>query len=233
MRIGLLEDDHVWQREVEDIVAAAGHSSLSFSTMAALQTALQRESFDLLLLDWNVPDGTGLAVLRWAQEHLTPCPPVIMITSRSDPDDIVGALQAGADDYAIKPCQPGVLAARIEALLRRSYPAESASAKRLTLCGADFYRDSNTVSLNDQTISLTAKEFELALILFRNVGRPMSRAHLLKEIWNQNLDAQTRTLDVHISKIRNRLGLRPEHGFRLLPVHSFGYRLEIILPGTA
>ena len=228
MRIGSLEDDQVWQREVEAIVTGAGHTCLSFLTVASLLTALRRESFDLLLLDWNVPDGTGFEVLRWAQENLTPCPPVIMITSRNDPEDIVEALRGGADDYAVKPCEPGVLAARIEAVLRRSYPINETPSKRETHSGAEFLHDAYSVRLNGQDVTLTAKESNLALTLFRNIGRPMSRAHLLETVWGQSQDIQTRTLDVHVSKIRTRLGLRPENGFRLLPVHSFGYRLEMV-----
>ena len=232
MRIGSLEDDRVWQREVENIVTDAGHTCLSFSTVATLLTALRRESFDLLLLDWNLPDGSGLEVLRWAQENLNPCPPVIVITSRNDPDDIVGALRGGADDYAVKPCEPTVLSARIEAVLRRSYPVSNTPPKREVQCGAEFHHDAHTVRLNGHAVTLTAKEFHLALTLFRNIGRPMSRAHLLEAVWGQSQDIQTRTLDVHISKIRTRLGLRAENGFRLLPVHSFGYRLETVDTGA-
>lgn len=226
LRLGLLEDDAVWRAEAERIVTSAGHSCHPFPTVTALRTALRRESFDLLLLDWNLPDSSGLELLRWAQEHLNPCPPVIMVTSRNDAQDIVGALEAGADDYIVKPCDPEVLAARIGALLRRAYATPATPDKQETLWDLTFHHDRQAVTVRSEDVTLTAKEFNLALLLFRNMDRPMSRAHLFETVWGRSSDIQTRTLDVHISKIRSRLGLRPENGFRLLPVHSFGYRLE-------
>lgn len=226
MRVLVLEDDPVWRAEVEGMLRGAGHSFASCSSGAAFKAELQRDSFDLLLLDWNLPEITGYDLLLWARSRFTPCPPVIMITSRTDPEDIVRALNAGADDFVIKPCNRDVLIARISAVVRRAYPFDASAGGTVELSGAIFDEVERCVTINGEAVSLTETEFNLALALFRNIGRAMGRAHLLELIWGASPDTRTRTLDVHISKIRTRLGLRAENGFRLLPIYRFGYRLE-------
>src|SRR5690606_39269134 len=136
----------------------------------------------------------------------------------------------GADDYVIKPFEPSVLSARINAVLRRSYGEEPRALGREELHGVIFDHTDCTVSLHGEDFTLTAKEFALAVVLFRNVHRAMSRPHLLEAVWGRNPDLATRTLDVHISRLRTRLGLRPERGFRLAPVYNYGYRLEAVDP---
>jgi DNA-binding response OmpR family regulator len=233
VRLAVLEDDPSFRAQIEAILDSAGHGCHSYPTSRALTTALRQESFDLLLLDWNMPDFDGLELLAWAREHLDPCPPVIMVTSRTEPTDIVRALEAGADDYVVKPFDPAVLIARVTALLRRTYatPAPTAAGKE-ELFGAIFDPSLYSVHIHGRDVILTAKEFGLALAFFRNMHRAMSRTHLLEAVWGRNPNLPTRTLDVHVSRLRARLGLRPEQGFRLTPVHSFGYRLEV-LPSTS
>lgn len=226
VRIAVLEDDPSLTEMVEIVLAHGGHAPHAFADCRALITRLRQESFDLLLLDWNLPDRSGVEVLAWSREHCDPPPPVIMVTSRSDDSDIVAALEAGADDYVVKPIQPAVLLARVDALLRRTYRTPAEDVTQEDLHGAVFDHRGCTVALGGPPVQLTAKEHGLAVTLFRNLGRPMSRSHLLETVWGRNPDLPTRTLDVHISRIRTRLGLKPENGFRLTPVHSFGYRLE-------
>ncbi len=226
MRLGVLEDDPAFRSEIDTIMASAGHACHSFPTSRALTTALRQESFDLLLLDWNLPDFSGLQLLSWARVNLDPCPPVIMVTCRIDNADIVAALEAGADDYVVKPVDPSVLAARVGALLRRTYPVAVPVSGKEELWGAVFDHSALTVRISGDEVTLTTKEFGLALALFRNMHRAMSRTHLLEAVWGRNPDLPTRTLDVHVSRLRARLSLRPERGYRLMPVHSFGYRLE-------
>jgi DNA-binding response OmpR family regulator len=227
----VLEDDPSFRSQIEAILACAGHSCHSFATSRALTTALRQESFDLLLLDWNMPDFDGIELLGWAREHLNPCPPVMMVTSRAESADVIHALETGADDYVVKPFEPSVLIARLTALLRRTYAAAQTSGRE-ELFGATFDPSSCTVNIHGKDVVLTVKEFGLALTLFRNMHRAMSRTHLLEAVWGRNPDLPTRTLDVHVSRLRARLGLRPEQGYRLTPVHSFGYRLELMEPAS-
>lgn len=232
MRLAVLEDDPSIRTQMETVVTGAGHSCRSFATSRSLTTSLRQESYDLLLLDWNMPDFDGLQLLGWARDNLHPCPPVIMVTSRTEPDDIVMALAAGADDYIVKPFEESVLVARVAAVLRRTYQVETPATGKEELFGAVFDHGLYSVELGGRQVVLTSKEFGLALTLFRNMHRAMSRSHLLEAVWGRNPDLPTRTLDVHVSRLRSRLGLRPEQGFRLTPVHSFGYRLEVIEPAS-
>jgi DNA-binding response OmpR family regulator len=179
-------------------------------------------------LDWNVPDVSGLAVIHWVKNQLPKAPPILMLTSRTMEEDIVEALKAGADDYVIKPIQPAVLRARIEAVCRRAYPgALEAESERFG--EYEFDARDKSVTVKGTQIALTAKEFALALMLFRNLHRTLSRTYILEALWGFSPDAQTRTLDAHISKVRTKLGLRSQSGYRLVPVYAYGYRLETVV----
>lgn len=225
MRIAILEDDDVQLEAIRGLLTAAGHHCHAFTASKALLRALRQETFDLLILDWNLPDLPGIEVLQWSRQHLKPAPPALILTSRTDEADIVAGLDAGADDFVIKPVQSPVLLARVNAILRRAY---AAAEGRLVEQYDDYVFDtaSQTVQVGGETIVLTAKEFSLALLLFQNLHRALSRDHLMETVWGRSPDVQTRTLDMHISRIRMKLGLRPEHGYKLIPVYSYGYRLE-------
>jgi DNA-binding response OmpR family regulator len=227
MRVAVLEDDPLLAELLCATLGAIGHDCHPVTNGQAMLVRLRQESFDLVLLDWNVPGVSGLEVLQWAQAQLDPCPPAIMITARDAEADIVAALDGGADDYITKPFQPDVVRARVDAVLRRRYPKPPTQSTE-RIAGLTFDHRDQSVILGDDRVSLTAKEFALAAMLLRNAQRPLSRAHLLEAVWGRNPDLPTRTLDAHISKIRTKLQLTPERGFRLVPVYSFGYRLELI-----
>ena len=224
MRIAILEDDPALADQMAHALEDAGHGTHLFRTGAALVTALKRDTFDLLLLDWNLPDMSGVDVLSWAREHLESVPPVLFVTSRGDEADIVRALNLGADDYVVKPIKVAEFQARVGALLRRSFPAQAADIQDFSDIRFDLSRQ--VVVVGGTEVVVTNKEFSLALVLFQNLDRPLSRAYLLDKIWGVSPDLQTRTLDAHVSRIRSKLGLRPEAGYRLAPVYSYGYRLE-------
>lgn len=228
MRVAVLEDDQPLSDLIVAVLESAGHTAHVFHDCRSIKVALRQDSFDLLLLDWHLPDSEGVEVLTWARQHCEPCPPVIMVTSRSKDSDIVAALEAGADDYITKPIAPSVMLARVSALLRRTYQASAVAQEREVHCGVTFDHADCAVEIGGRREILTAKEFRLALLMFQNIDRPMSQAHLLESVWGRNPDLLTRTLDVHISRLRARLGLRPGSGFKLSPVHSFGYRLEAV-----
>ena len=224
MRIALFDDEPAFSEQMAEILTAAGHNCQPFATGRALLASLRRETYDLLMLDWQVPDMSGIEVIAWVKANLDPPPPMLLVTSRGESADIVTGLEAGADDYIVKPIEPAVLVARVTAILRRAHrPAEGCDE---TFGGYCFNTTAETVSIDGKHVDLTAKEFGLALILFRNIHRALSRAYILEAVWGRNPELPTRTLDAHISRIRTKLGLRPENGFRLTPVYSYGYRLE-------
>jgi len=225
MKIALLEDEAPQAELVLAILQPGGHDCVWFRSGQPLLTRLRQEAFDLLVLDWNVPQMTGLEIAVWAQANLKPTPPILMLTARAGSDDIVAALNAGADDFVVKPFEPVVLTARVNALLRRAYPVEQSTTR--TVVG-DYTFDPLrlTATWSGGEVRLTAKEYALAVVFFGNLHRPLGRVYLLETVWGRNPDLESRTLDAHVAKIRSKLGLRPEHGFRLAPVYSYGYRLE-------
>jgi DNA-binding response OmpR family regulator len=225
MRIAVLDDDQEQTEFICNTLTAAGHICHAFASGRDLVRQLRRETFDLLILDWNVPHMSGEEVLRWVRHSLSESLPVIFMTSRSRETDIAAILNLGADDYVVKPVSASVLLARVSSLLRRAY-AHSPSATREVYGDYEFDLSAKQLVLKGNAVSLTQKEFDLALLLFRNLSRPMSRAHILDVIWKQDTDIPSRTMDTHVSMLRSKLNLRPEHGYRLAPVYGYGYRLE-------
>jgi DNA-binding response OmpR family regulator len=232
MRIAVLDDDPAQTDFACQTLSAAGHICHPFSAGTMLVKHLRRETFDLLLLDWNVPDMPGDEVLRWVRQSLSAHLPVLFMTSRSRETDITLMLNMGADDYVVKPVSGALLLARVSSLLRRAYPRDPAATRE---CYGDFEFDlkARQVLLRGQPAPLTQKEFELALLLFQYLNRPLSRAHILDRVWKQATDIPSRTMDTHVSMLRTKLGLRPEHGYRLTPIYGYGYRLETVEPEAA
>ena len=227
MRIAVLEDEPELGAHIQGLMEKVGHTTVVFQTGGAALEAFRQESFGLLLLDWVLPDMSGIEVLAWTREHLDPPPPVIMVTARVDGADIVIGLDAGADDYVTKPVQDDILMARVEAVLRRAYAGTRASESEIY---GDYVLDQKrrTVTLGGSAIETTDKEFALALLLFRNLERPLSRGYIMQTVWGAAPDTASRTLDAHVSQIRNRLDLRPKNGLRLSSVYGFGYRMESV-----
>jgi DNA-binding response OmpR family regulator len=227
MRIAVLDDDRSQSDLVCQVLTSAGHSCHAFSSGKEILNQLRRESYDMLIIHWQVPDISGAEVLRWARERLPSNLPVLFMTSRSGEDDIVAGLSAGADDYMIKPIRRGELVARVQALLRRAYPTQNA-VEQIQFGQYVFEVRTGRLTMKGNPVELTQKEFDLALLFFRNIGRPLSRAYILEAVWARDVEVPSRTMDTHVSRVRSKLQLRPEHGYRLAPVYSYGYRLEQI-----
>ena len=230
VRIAVLEDDadqaelmHSWFRD-------AGHECRTFDSGSALKTMLRRETFDLLVVDWNLPDTTGPEVLSWVRDQLDWHIPVLFVTSRDQEEDVVYALEHGADDYMTKPVKQLETLARIMALERRSQPAGQQATTFKQGC-FEFDLINRRVRIGADSIELTNKEFDLALLLFRNPGRLLSRSYILEKVWGMSSELSTRTVDTHVSRVRSKLGINPDNGVRLNAVYNHGYRLEI-LPAT-
>lgn len=232
MRIAIADDEDTVRNFLTAILTEAGHSCISFRTGRETINALQRDTFDLAIIDWIMPGTNGLEIVKWTREALSPGPPIIMLTSRADNDDVVEALNAGADDYIIKPSAPDVILARVEAVMRRSAPPPDPSARTENFGVYCFDRMTSSVSLYGEDIALTSREFALALLFFRNPNRAFSRAYILETLWHSVPDLPTRTLDMHISRIRSKLRLGPETGYRLQTIFGHGYRLELFDTGA-
>ena len=224
MRIALLEDDTDQAAFVQALLERAGHTVHLFASGRALAADLSRESYDLLILDWQVPDLSGYQVLRALRAQFGDATPVLFLTHRDAEEDIVQALEAGADDYVVKPPRPQELLARVNALLRRGRRGGESGAIEYPPYSLNI--EGRTVMVRGRPAQLTQKEFELALFLFRNLGKVSSRAHILEAVWGRGSEIGTRAVDTHLSRLRSRLAIGPENGLRLTPVYGYGYRLE-------
>ena len=223
MHIGIAEDDPDQAALVSLWLEGAGHSARAFGTAASYVEALKKERFDLLLIDWMLPDGTGADLLQWARGNLGWDFPVLVLTSRDDEETVVAALQAGADDYVVKPPKPAELLARVVALGRR---VRSGGLPVLRLGAFEIDIQRQRLAMDGEPVVLTQKEFDLSAYLFQNPGKLLSRDHLLNKIWGINADVDTRTVDTHISRLRKKLGLDGSKGWKLVPVYGVGYRFE-------
>ena len=225
MRVALLEDDHDQANIIEVWLNDAGHHSYIYYAGSQIVGALSTESFDVIMLDWEVPDMSGLEVLQWIRENLDWACPVIFITRRDQESDVVAALEAGADDYMSKPVNRAEMLARINAIHRRNNPPqEDDSILEISPYVIDLKK--RNIVCNDIEIDLTQKEYELALFILRNVGRVLSRGYLLERVWGKNPEINTRTVDTHVSRLRRKLAFNKENGWKLTSVYQHGYRLE-------
>lgn len=226
MRIAIVEDD-VHMAEVMKIWLESADYDVTLETNAtAFMRTVKRESFDLLIIDWLLPDIQGDEVLVWVRKHLDWPIPVLFVTRLDSEEDIVHALDLGADDYMTKPASQKVMLARVRALLRRSRQFDGERDDRMDVPPFHIDMNNHQVLRDNEPIELTQKEFDLAVFLFRNMGRVISRGHILESVWGRSPDVNTRTVDTHISRLRSKLGLTPENGFRLNAIYQHGYRLE-------
>ena len=225
-RIAALEDDPSQAKLLEAWITSQGYVCRLFDRGQAILDAVLRDTYDLVILDWRVPDLSGEEVCRAIRKSIREPLPVLFTTGRNREEDIVHALKAGADDYLVKPLRRMEFLARVEALLRRA--RGHGNDLETSIEAGVFSVDpvGRTLRKNGAIIELTQKEFDMATLLFRNVGRLLSRAYLLDTVWGVAADVSTRTVDTHASQLRNKLDLYPEQGWRLSAVYQHGYRLE-------
>ena len=221
MNIWLLEDDPAQAQLLQSWLLEAGHQVSHFPRGAEIVAALPTGGFDLLILDWELPDMNGIEVLAQVRQTINWHVPVLFVTQRESESDIVNALAGGADDYMIKQISQAEFLARVHALGRRLASEEL----NFEIGPYVFKPQSQTVDLNGEQCDLTAKDFELALYLFQHMGRLLSRDQLLRDVWGVS-GLNTRTVDVHVSRIRKRMSITPENGYRIKTIYQHGYRLE-------
>jgi len=225
MKIAVLDNDRSQADLICQVLSSAGHSCQSFDGGKEMLSQIRKDSTDLLIMDWPAGDGDAADILRRAKEKMVPDAPAMFLVGSGAEDDIVAGMDAGADDYVVKPLRRGELVARVSALLRRAYPAQTGT-EQLHFGPYVFETRPGRLLRDGAVIDVTQKEFHLALLFFRNIGRPLSRAYIHESVWVRETAVPSRTMDTHVSRVRNKLALRPENGFRLVPVYSYGYRLE-------
>ena len=205
-------------------LARAGYRVSTASNGTEALQAARDEQPALIVLDLMLPELSGFQVLERvrADRTLTDIP-VLMLTARREEPDRVQGLSLGADDYLVKPFSPQELVLRVRNILRRTHTKVSEKRNVLHVGSVEIDKDAHTVALEGQHIELTATEYKLLLTLADRRGRVQSRAQLLESVWESAPDIQTRTVDMHVQRLRAKLGTAGE---LIETVRGFGYRLR-------
>lgn len=217
-RIWYVEDDTDLAQATTRLLCEAGFDTHAFTDATSARLALAQTLPDLLMLDWNLPDADGIALCRRAR-NIEPELPILMVTVRDEPRDIVEGLESGADDYVTKPFDASVLVSRIRALLRRSSPSRTVLS-----CGnVRIDVDAACAFLGDDALDLTPTEYRLLQLFLENKGRILTRSQIVQRIWDTDENAvYDNTLTVTVKRLRAKLGASN----RIKTVRSFGYRME-------
>jgi DNA-binding response OmpR family regulator len=226
----VVEDEESIAEPLAEALQRDGFEPVLAGTVAAALERLEAGMPDLVLLDVMLPDGDGRDVLRRIRS--SSATPVIMLTARGEETDRVVGLELGADDYVTKPFSAAELSARIRAVLRRAgareQPADEAAAQVATLAVGGVRLDPETrrATLEGDELELTLKEFELLRVLMESAGRVVRRERLMAEVWDTTWLGSTKTLDVHVSGLRRKLGDDPSDPRYLQTVRGVGFRFQ-------
>ena len=219
----VVEDDPDIAELIVHYLQKAGHSTVRLSSGADVMAQLRARPADLVILDIMLPGLDGMAVCdAIRREASTSQVPIIMLTARGDEADRVSGLERGADDYVTKPFSPRELVARVTARLRRTAGAPATAAAVLRYGPITIDEASHTVTLDGEEVKLTAKEFLLLQYFVRHRGRVLSRDLLLTDVWGYQYTGGTRTVDVHIRRLREKMPVLNE---AIETVKQFGYKL--------
>lgn len=220
-KILVVEDDPDIAELIRHYLQKNGHTIHVSATGGGVVSRLRADPADLVILDLMLPEVDGLAICQAIRsDPKLSATPVIVLTARGDEADRVAGLELGADDYVTKPFSPKELSARVTALLRRTSRPVSGSVLRYG--GITIDSDRHAVTSNGEDVRLTAKEFLLLQYLLQHRGRVLSRDLLLTDVWGYQYTGGTRTVDVHIRRLREKL---PELGDAIETIKQFGYKL--------
>ncbi|KTD96329.1 MULTISPECIES: response regulator [unclassified Pseudoalteromonas] len=219
-KILLVEDDLGLQQLTKDYLEHNGLEVAALERGDEVFSYLENNHVDLMILDVMLPGKDGFSVCRQVRDKFSL--PILMLTAKSEDFDQVLGLELGADDYVIKPAEPRVLLARVNALLRRGQTVTKAS-EELQFGDLIIDKTSRIVQLSDKEIVLTSHEFELLWLLASNAGQVLSREHVHQHMIGRQYDGLDRTVDVRVSRIRKKLGDNSDKPFRIKTVWGQGY----------
>ena len=224
-RILLVEDESALSEPLSFLLEREGYEVVVAEDGPSAISEFDHNGTDLILLDLMLPGIPGTEVCREIRTRSTV--PIIMLTAKDSEIDIVVGLELGADDYVTKPYSTRELVARIRAVLRRREDQSEADVDPMLRAGTvrmDVERHAVTVS--DELVNMPLKEFELLEFLLRNAGRVLTRGQLIDRVWGADYFGDTKTLDVHIKRIRSRIEAVPSEPVMLVTVRGLGYRFE-------
>jgi two-component system response regulator RegX3 len=224
-RILLVEDEPDLAEPLAYLLRREGYEVEIGEDGPGALVAFRERGADIILLDLMLPGMPGTEVCRQVRQASSV--PIIMLTAKDSEVDIVVGLELGADDYITKPYSSRELLARMRAVLRRAAQAEAELDERVLDGGrVRLDIDRHAVSVDGSEISIPLKEFELLEVLMRNAGRVLTRGQLIDRVWGSDYFGDTKTLDVHIKRIRSRIEKDPGHPVMLVTVRGLGYRFE-------
>jgi DNA-binding response OmpR family regulator len=215
----LIDDDERLNALVTSYLQRFGVSVRSFSHPEQGFRALKDDSTDIVILDVMLPDIDGFTLCRKIREFSRV--PIVMLTARGDVTDRIVGLDLGADDYLAKPFEPRELLARIQAVLRRGGPGEQ--GERIRIGGLEVNWGKRSAAIDGRDLALTSAEFELLGVLVRNRGRVLSRDRIMDQTRGVDWDVFDRSIDIHISRLRQKLGDDPKHPAFIRTVRGSGY----------
>ena len=216
IKILIVDDEKPICDLIEMNLSAAGYSCVAVQDGLAAIDAVEKNTFDLVLLDIMLPGADGYDVMEYIRPFKVP---VIFISAKHEVKDRVKGLKLGADDYLIKPFDVAELSARVEAVLRRYNKTD----KVITLGDVAIDVEARRVTKGGSPVPLTSKEFDLMLLFVENRNIALFRENLYERVWDDEYFANSRTLDLHVQRLRKKLGWEKN----LVAVYKVGYRLEI------
>lgn len=222
MRIAILDNDATQRAHMIEMLRAARYTYTLIAQIEKLHSAPDPQ-IDLLIHHWLDPlqAQQQLQSLRLVRPTL----PVLLLIDGAPTSALAESLQDGRTDYLVKPVRRHELLLRVRVLMLRLAP--NTLRRNLLHFGTyAFDLQASEAWRAGTRLVLTQKEFDLALLFFRHLGRPLSRATIHEAVWPKETEFNSRTLDTHVSRVRNKLGLLPDHGYRLAPVYGYGYQLE-------
>jgi len=228
MNFAVIEDSRSQAEVLKALLKSEGHQVEVFSEGLACIEAMKTRSFDFFVVDWTLPDIGGDEVLKHIREKCGWDVPVVFCTARTEEESAADILRLGADDFIPKPIRYMEFMARVQGLLRRR---KSARSGPMRIGGIEMDLEGRRVTLAGVEVDLTQREFDLAVVLLRNIGRVLPREELLSSVWVRDNEVDTRTVDTHASRLRKKLGLAGESGLMLTSVYGQGYRLDTVQQG--
>jgi two-component system response regulator RegX3 len=223
-KILIVDDEPALSEPLEFLLQREGYATAVAADGVTALSKFDSEDPDLVLLDLMLPGLSGTEVCRQIRTRSNV--PIIMLTAKDSEVDIVVGLELGADDYVTKPYSTRELLARMRAVLRRRTEDDPADSGVLQVGGIRMDVERHTVSVDGSETAMPLKEFELLELLLRNAGRVLTRGQLIDRVWGSDYFGDTKTLDVHIKRIRSKIERVPSTPEILVTVRGLGYRIE-------
>ena len=221
----VVEDEAEIRELMSLLLLRQGHRVQSCGSALEAQESLRKNHYDLIILDWMLPQVSGLEFLKSLQASGSKIP-VLMVTAKTEPQDIVAGLEAGADDYVTKPFEPAVFTARLKALLRRSQKpagASSGSAEIIKVGGIEMNLATYEVKIEDEIVHLTPSEFKILSQMLQGRGRVLTREHLIEVVQGEGISVTGRTIDTHVFGLRKKMGAQSDW---IETIRGVGYRIR-------